>query len=486
MHRQATEKQDLLIFISDQHSPLFEKSRQGVVDTPSLDRLRAEGVSFEEAYTTCPLCVPARMSMLSGLLPSETGILTNKDTLADTTPTFLHALAAEGYETVLIGRMHFIGRDQRHGFTRRLAKDITSTNWAGKKEELDRERGVFHNCFGVPGCTNVTGGGESPVQYYDDMVVDQALDYLSQDHEKPQCIVVGTYAPHFPYAAPENLYRKYREKAELPLFFKEEPPYEMNPALKSRQKQVSEETALEAVAAYCGLVEFTDALIGKVYDAFREYKKRYGKKGSFIYLSDHGDQVGERRIYGKSTFFEKSAKIPLIFAGDGIDRGRKEKTLASLLDLAPTVCAMAGAGGAEEWKGTDLTEYLTGGREGQDRTVVSQVMGEDGSGRHYGTMVRWRQYKYISYHGYEDQDLLFDLEKDPQETDNLRGTLPEVEKQLKACLPSKEEAGRIENVQRLHDRNASWFKAYETVTGADNGEHWGDVPESAKQYPKVH
>lgn len=480
------EKPDLLIFMSDQHSPLFEKSRGGLADTPNLDRIRAQGVSFEEAYTTCPLCVPARMSMVSGLLPSETGILTNNDTLADVTPTFLHALAADGYETVLIGRMHFIGPNQRHGFTKRLAKDITTTNWAARREEIARERGAFDRCFGVPGCTNVTGGGESPVQCYDNMVVEQALEYLNQSHEKPQCMVVGTYAPHFPYAAPVELYQKYKAKAELPLFFKEELSYELNPALKARQKQVSDETALEAAAAYCGLVEFTDSLIGKVYDAFEAYKKKHEKKGCFIYLSDHGDQVGERRIYGKTTFFEKASKIPLIFVGDGIRQGGQTKTLASILDIAPTVCALAGVTPAEEWRGKELSPFLNSHEEDRDRAVVSQVMGEDNSGYHYGAMVRWRQYKYISYHGYEDYDLLFDLENDPDETRNLRKELPEIARRMKAITFTEEEAGQIEKRQRLHDRNFSWFKTYETVTGTDNGEHWTEVPESAKQFPKIH
>ena len=76
------------------------------VDTPNLAALRGQGTAFDAAYTPCPLCVPARMAMLSGLAPHHTGIFTNNDTLPQTTPTFLHAMAAAGYETVLVGRMH--------------------------------------------------------------------------------------------------------------------------------------------------------------------------------------------------------------------------------------------------------------------------------------------------------------------------------------------------------------------------------------------
>ena len=108
---------DILLFMSDQHAPQFMGGAEIPVDTPNLDVLRREGTSFNETYTACPLCVPARMAMLSGTRPSHTGIFTNVDTLPDTQPTFLHHLAAAGYETVLVGRMHFIGQDQRHGFT---------------------------------------------------------------------------------------------------------------------------------------------------------------------------------------------------------------------------------------------------------------------------------------------------------------------------------------------------------------------------------
>lgn len=96
---------DILLFMSDQHAPQFMAGAEMEVDTPNLDALRREGTSFSEAYTACPLCVPARMAMLSGMRAARTGIFTNNDALPDTLPTFLHHLAAAGYETVLVGRI---------------------------------------------------------------------------------------------------------------------------------------------------------------------------------------------------------------------------------------------------------------------------------------------------------------------------------------------------------------------------------------------
>ena len=127
---------DILLFISDQHAPQYQADGQMPVDTPNLAALREQGTAFDAAYTPCPLCVPARMAMLSGLAPHHTGIFTNNDTLPQTTPTFLHAMAAAGYETVLVGRMHFIGPDQRHGFTRRVAPDFTNSGWVRPQIEM--------------------------------------------------------------------------------------------------------------------------------------------------------------------------------------------------------------------------------------------------------------------------------------------------------------------------------------------------------------
>ena len=118
------EQKNILVFMSDQHAPKMSSYLGGLARTPTLENMAERGMSFDAAYTACPLCVPARMAFLSGRLPSRTGILNNFTVLPDTTPTIAHAFSAAGYETVLVGRMHFVGEDQRHGFHHRLVGDI--------------------------------------------------------------------------------------------------------------------------------------------------------------------------------------------------------------------------------------------------------------------------------------------------------------------------------------------------------------------------
>ncbi len=209
------QQKDILIFLSDQHRYDICGFANPEVATPHLDAIAQNGVNFHNTYTACPLCVPARMAMLTGQRATKIDVVSNQTSLRYDIPTFLHSLANAGYETVLCGRMHFMGPDQRHGFTKRIFDDfITST--IGKGVYWDHNYGDFQGSFDEANHKKIAGKGVSPVTEYDKEVVAHALAYLSQPHEKPQCIVVGTYAPHAPYVAPDALYDKYYGAVTLP------------------------------------------------------------------------------------------------------------------------------------------------------------------------------------------------------------------------------------------------------------------------------
>ena len=335
-------KSNILIFISDQHSPGISEFDGGIARTPNLNDIAKDGTVFDSAYTPCPLCVPARMAFMSGRLPSKTGILNNYSILPDTIPTIAHAFAAAGYETVLIGRMHFVGENQSHGFQHRLVGDITSPEWKPTKALNEKTRGPFMKCFDETGCTNVIGGGLSPVQEYDEAVITAAVEWLSYPHEKPQFIVVGTYSPHFPYVAPLDKYRYYLDKVDIPWGFREPPEY-LDPALRIRLERScrDEDVVIRARAAYCGMIERLDEHVGTIRNAFAVYNEQNKKKGLFVYTSDHGDQCGERGLYAKMSFFDSSARIPLLIEGEGIPQNARRREPVSLVDLVPTLCGYA-------------------------------------------------------------------------------------------------------------------------------------------------
>ena len=486
---------DILVFMTDQHTPYYSGWLGRNVDTPNFDRLCAEGTRFDQAYTPCPLCVPARMAMLSTLLPHRTGVFTNGDTIANTQATFLHPLAAAGYETVLCGRMHFVGPDQRHGFTKRIAPDMTATCWGPAWKKNVENRGVFATAYGAPGATAFAGGGLSPVLLYDELVVQRALEYLAQPHEKPQCLFVSIYAPHFPYVAAKELFEKYYDRVQPPATFGQTPAY-MNAPLRRRQNAgVTPEKARAALAAYCGMIERADSQFGQVRAAFEAFTAKRGTQKLMCYISDHGDQVGDRGIYGKDTFFEKSVKVPMIFAGDGVQAGHTVNTPVSLLDFGPTLWDWLGTDVIPDTDGASLAPALRGRELAADRPVYSELLELLNGSKFdpkvmaapkeyaFGVMVRQGSRKYIQYHGFNE--MLFDPETDPEERNDLAAAEPQQAERLRRLAAAVADPAAVEQRQKWHDRKLGWFAKVEKATGSDDSEWWLDNPPEARVKPEI-
>lgn len=476
---------DILFFMSDQHTPCYSGFEGKNVDTPAMDTLCRDGTRFAQAYSTCPLCVPARLAMLSGLRPAKTGIFTLDDALPDMTPTFLHYLVELGYETVLIGRMHFVGADQRHGFTKRIAGDMTHTSWNAPRKQLEEDRGVHTRCFGEPCCTAVVGGGESPTQYYDSYVIDAALNYLSEEHEKPQFIMVGLYGPHFPYVAPKDLYLKYRERVVLPASFYDPCP---TPVLARHHQNVSEDLALGIQAAYCAMIEQLDSRLAKVRSAFDSYCERKGNGRLFLYTSDHGDQCGDRSMFAKSTFYEKSAKIPLILAGDGIEAGAVCNTPVSIMDIGPTLLEYVGAQPMLDVDGVSAAPALRG-LEIPEHPVYGEFLERESMqmpAHSYCFMIRSGNYKYMNFADDPDCELLFDVINDPEERINLAESSPELLSAMRALAAKHAMPEQAVRLQDQHTRFNKLWKAYESACeGSFDVERWGNTPPQAREYPEI-
>ena len=403
---------EVLVFLSDKHSgSVCGYAGDPVVRTPNLDRIAAAGAVFTNAYTSCPLCVPARASFMTGRYPLDIGVIDNAQGFASQEPTFAHCLGINGYQTSLIGRMHFLGLDQRHGFDQRLADDITQTYWGGKCLDIANVKRDVHEIFPV----------EKTESYqYDHYVVEKALEYLDQEHKEKQMMVVGTYMPHVPLGAPEELVDYYRDKMQKTphnLVM----PYPCDGVSKVRKIFGSDDEARnnEERAYYYAMIETEDKLVGQVYDKFHEYCEKKGKPGIFIYLSDHGDMMGDKGLFEKSTFFEYASKIPMIVQVDGM-KHQEISTPVSIMDISATLCALTESPALPYGEGRDLSKAIAG-ETLEEIPIISNILG---SGKridehHFGTMVRYKNYKFITYAGLEAQDLLFDIEADPAEHKNL-------------------------------------------------------------------
>ncbi len=459
---------DILLYMSDQHSyRLQSNAGDRVVRTPMMDYLVKNGAVMTAAQTACPLCVPARAAMISGQLPSNNGVLFNFNSISSDKATFLHSLSASGYETVLCGRMHFVGPDQRHGYERRIAGDRTPVFHNNPPPRPGEERYIG---FDENSSVYCIGAGNSPVLEYDKYVTQRALEYLSQDHDRPQFLTVGVYGPHFPYVASRELYDYYMDK--VPLDGASDPGFE-HPALAGKMRETDPQVVRAARAAYYALTETVDRNMSAVYEAFQAYLKRTGHEGVFIYVSDHGDMNGDRGYFGKQVFYDPSVHIPFIIQGDGIPAGVRVDSPVSLLDVGPTVCDLAGA------------EIIPG----DGRSILPQIMGEDASdrmvvseqytylasgGTSLGRMVRWRQWKFITYSGFEGEDMLFDLASDPGERKNVITDHPDIAERLRA----ETEKYRTYDQVMEHERwVVKQLRVLMKCPFEDEKEHWQCPPE---------
>ena len=416
---------DILFYMSDQHSYARQHwAGDEVLRTPMLDRLAAEGTAFTAANTACPLCVPARAAMISGQLPSNNGVLFNFNAISSDKATFLHSLTVAGYETVLCGRMHFVGPDQRHGFSRRVAGDRTPV-FHNMVQDKPRIRGFDENSS-----VHYIGRGDSPVLAYDRYVVEHALDFLREDHERPLFLTVGTYGPHFPYVAPPELYDYYYDRVKLDDV--RAAAWE-HPALKGKMQELDPEVVRAARAAYYALVEQQDRHIETVWTAFQEYLRRSGHDGIFVYVSDHGDMNGQKGYFGKQVFYEPSLHIPFLIQGSGIPAGQRITSPVILLDVGPTLCELAGAD-ILPGDGKSLASLIRGETTDDERMVVAEQYTylADG-GTSLGRAVRWRNWKFFTYSGFPDSDALFDLDADPEERVNRLADEPEIAARLRAA-----------------------------------------------------
>lgn len=418
---------NLLIIMSDEHNPKF-LGCQGhpFVETPNIDALAARGARFDAAYTPCPVCVPARAAFATGKYVHQIGNWDNAMPFDGSVPSWQSLLRDRGHQVVSIGKLHFRSAADDNGFSdERIGMHVID----GEGDLLGLIRDdTMPKRAGAYKMAKLAGPGESMYTTYDRDITARAQVWLREEAklhaDKPWVLFVSLVCPHFPLTAPpEHFYRYYDRDLPLPLLYEQrrEPQHpfieDYRAAFAYDEFFDNADAVKRAQAGYLGLCSFLDENIGKILRALDE--SGFAQTTRVVYTSDHGDNVGARGLWGKSTMYEDSVGVPLVLAGPEIPSGIAVDTPVSLLDLYPFIMDCAGARDTETLTpahpGGDLALILA--HQDRNRAVLSEYHGMGSKTAAF--MIRKGRHKLVYYVAYPPQ--LFDLEEDPDELNDLAG-----------------------------------------------------------------
>ncbi|KAH9861164.1 hypothetical protein IAQ61_010901 [Plenodomus lingam] len=420
-------KPNILYIMADQMAAPLQKFNDpnSVIKTPHLDELARTGINFASAYCNSPLCAPSRFTMCTGQLPSKIGGYDNASILGPEVPTYAHYLRREGYETALAGKMHFIGPDQLHGFEHRLTSDIYpgDLGWAVNWDKPEERQEWYHNMSSVLQAGPCVRSNQLD---YDEDVMHKSqqylYDYVRSDPEtrQPFALTISLTHPHDPYTMIREYWDRY-EGVDIPLpkteIAQEDQDTHSQRLLKTIDlwdNPVPDEAKIRARRAYFAACSFVDDQVGKL---VKLLKNCYLEEDTIIVFSgDHGDMLGERSLWYKMSWFENSARVPMIINCPAKFKPKQVKESVSTMDLLPTFVDLAGgdASAILPIDGVSLHEYLVSDKPGKDE-VFGEYMGEGTVTPTY--MIRRHQWKYT--YSLADAPQLFDLVNDPQELNDL-------------------------------------------------------------------
>jgi len=419
----SDERPNILLIITEHHRwDALGIEGHPALQTPYLDEMAAGGVRFRHAYTACPVCIPARRTLMTGRKPSNHGVVMNYDTYLDG-PTLPGILSAAGYQAHLVGKLHFWPQRKLYGFD--------SADWADSPRDSNPQNdycrwlvseGVKMPHAGLAHGMDVNGYPVRPFHmeerfHFTNWCVDRALEFLERrDPTVPFFLNVSFHQPHQPLTPPRFYYDKYMAM-DLP-----EPvvgdwarvydgPQRGLPVATWRacfepivQKQYQ--------AAYYGCIEHIDHQLGRLFQVLPA-------NTIIVFTSDHGEMLGDHQWIRKRNAYEPSAHVPLLLRlpqGLGLEQRCVMEQPVELMDIMPTLLEAAGADAPEGMDGRSLLPLLRG--EGGWRDYVHGECSSVptlNSGQQYLTDGR-RKYVWLPGRG---QEQFFDLEQDPREMHDL-------------------------------------------------------------------
>jgi choline-sulfatase len=437
--------------MSDQHSVnALGCYGNSTVQTPRLDRLAAEGLRFDRAYCSYPVCVPARFTMLTGRYAHHHGAFGNRTPLPWRERTAAHHFSHAGYATAFIGKMHPVDA-QTHGFDYYLDFGHYYDYLGPKIEVFTRGMGADDSGSGSPWCTiyqrdRPDGRDVSPwvlpedpkrnetlelgevldePDHFESFVARETIRFLRTYRDEPLFVVASFLKPHNPFAPPAEYAAMYRpEDMPVPVW----PPEHLERIPPQARQRVApgfgtpegEAWARRFLAAYYGNVTHLDACVGRLLDALDDLG--LAENTLVLYTTDHGEMLYEHGLRGKFNFFESSARLPLLARLPGrVPVGTATQALVDQADFVPTLLEVAGVAPAPRSQTLDGTSFAPV-LEDPAKPGKAFAFGEYAlnTGRPFFMLRdgRWKFVYYTSPDGNPSEEL-YDMLADPGEFDNL-------------------------------------------------------------------
>jgi len=416
-----TMAKNVLFIMSDEHQ---QKSAgcygHPFVKTPAIDALAAAGTRFTNAYTNSPICVPARASFATGRDVHEIGYWDNAFPYEGRVEGWGHAMQKAGMECRSIGKLHYRNETDPTGFSEQIVPlhvvDGVGAVAGSVKQPLATPIKSSKLASNI-------GPGDSGYLRYDRSIMENTRDWLTDEApkhtDKPWALFCSFVCPHFPLIAPQEFYDMYpHDMLEHPKGNSKD--YLLHPWIDKFQKMqchddfFTEETRKIAMASYYAMCSYLDDNISKVLAALEASGLR--DNTLVVYTADHGENLGTRRLWGKSNMYEEACAIPMILSGPGIPSGKVVNTPVTLSDGAATILDAVGIDEAPVNGFRSLSE-IANEPDDMNRVAFSEYYANGADTASF--MIRKGDYKYIHYVNYEPE--LFDQKADPEEESNLAG-----------------------------------------------------------------
>jgi choline-sulfatase len=423
-------KPNILLIMADQMAapalPIYGNSK---VIAPNMERLASEGVVFENAYCNLPMCAPSRASLHVGKLPFSFGMYDNASSFGADVPTFAHYLRSMGYHVEMSGKMHFVGPDQLHGYTKRHTTEIYPANFGWT---VDWSKGREYRPTNLTMAPIIESGPciRTMQMDYDDEVAyygTQALyDLARAPDDNPFMLTVSFTQPHSPFVISQEYWDLYNHDdielpsvPEIPLDEKDHLSRNLHYCQTRHLFTVTDDCRRNARHAYYGMISYIDAKIGILLDTLK--KTGLAENTIIIFTADHGEMMGERGMWYKQHFFEWAARVPLIVNFPKRWTSGRINENVSLIDIMPTLLDAAQGVPFEDYlseiDGRSLISALEGDTSSLSDIAISEFAADGSTGP--SRMVKKGPWKYMWLEGKDT--LLYNVEDDPKELHNKSG-----------------------------------------------------------------